>query len=576
MEEILKLERLKLPNASGTASNENVFREISKQTGTLIFWESGCKSPPMRKEPCIKITGPEESVRKAKEMLLDRMEIQSNRVVMKMDVTHLEHPSLIGKGGKLIQKVMDCTGCHIHFPDGNKCTTSIKSNHVPIYGDPMSVERARVMIRALIPIQLFFEVPASSCFAPILESFPPESKFLASPFGLMVYSAPSPTGPIVIVRCNQDQFPNLRKEIVTLMEFICCTNGANLPPVHILTDIVHQHIPFVRGPHNCNVEATMKKTGADISFPLIDKKISVKITGNLDCVYMAWQEVMNLLPVSVSFDVNETREVKGEYIDSLKDCGITVFTRPKTKYFIKNVNLRGPEKFSKQMLQFRQRLLRLPTLAFNPDIQDINLASNFQTSLIQQNSPNVVPSPVSSMVSKNLLTEISQLTDYYMQPNPFASMPSTHDENYMESILTNKTTLNENDVDLGAKAAESLKLEDYFLSDDWFKNIPSNSVNQALADLNLSPSSLSSDQSMESKASADPCNLFISEKNSESLAEDYYRKKVQAAKAMRRPIKSIDFPSSSIEYVGGYGFSQSMPASVIKKAAQTSIILIIM
>ncbi|KAG8177015.1 hypothetical protein JTE90_006957, partial [Oedothorax gibbosus] len=91
--------------------------------------------------------------------------------------------------------------------------------------------------------------------------------------------------------------------------------------------------------------------------------------------------------------------------------------------------------------------------------------------------------------------------------------------------------------------------------------------NQALADLNLSPSSLSSDQSMESKASADPCNLFISEKNSESLAEDYYRKKVQAAKAMRRPIKSIESAQVPSSMWAGYGFSQSMPASVIKEAA---------
>lgn len=56
---------------------------------------------------------------------------QNNRVVMKMDVTHLEHPSLIGKGGELIKKVMGSTGCHIHFPDGNiKCTGPEKSNHV--------------------------------------------------------------------------------------------------------------------------------------------------------------------------------------------------------------------------------------------------------------------------------------------------------------------------------------------------------------------------------------------------------------------------------------------------------------
>ncbi|CAL1261125.1 unnamed protein product, partial [Larinioides sclopetarius] len=80
-------------------------------------------------------------------MLLERLEIQSNRVVMKMEVTHMEHPSLIGKGGKLIKKVMEATGCHIHFPDANKINKLEKKNQVSIYGDPTNVERARVMIR---------------------------------------------------------------------------------------------------------------------------------------------------------------------------------------------------------------------------------------------------------------------------------------------------------------------------------------------------------------------------------------------------------------------------------------------
>lgn len=47
-----------------------------------------------------------------------------------MDISHQEHPSLIGKKGILIKKIMQETNCHIHFPDGNKISVNEKSNQV--------------------------------------------------------------------------------------------------------------------------------------------------------------------------------------------------------------------------------------------------------------------------------------------------------------------------------------------------------------------------------------------------------------------------------------------------------------
>ena len=55
---------------------------------------------------------------------------QSNRVTLKMDVSHTEHSHVIGKGGNNIKKVMQQTGCHIHFPDSNRGSTGEKSNQV--------------------------------------------------------------------------------------------------------------------------------------------------------------------------------------------------------------------------------------------------------------------------------------------------------------------------------------------------------------------------------------------------------------------------------------------------------------
>ncbi len=47
-----------------------------------------------------------------------------------MDVSHTEHSHVIGKGGNNIKKVMQETGCHIHFPDSNRNTQAEKSNQV--------------------------------------------------------------------------------------------------------------------------------------------------------------------------------------------------------------------------------------------------------------------------------------------------------------------------------------------------------------------------------------------------------------------------------------------------------------
>lgn len=56
--------------------------------------------------------------------------LQSTRVTLKMDVSHMEHSHVIGKGGCNIKQVMQESGCHIHFPDSNRNNQAEKSNQV--------------------------------------------------------------------------------------------------------------------------------------------------------------------------------------------------------------------------------------------------------------------------------------------------------------------------------------------------------------------------------------------------------------------------------------------------------------
>lgn len=78
---------------------------------------------------------------------------QNNRVTMKLDVSYTDHSHIIGKGGLTIKRVMEETGCHIHFPDSNRSNHQDKSNQVSIAGEMGSVERARARVRVRFLVQ---------------------------------------------------------------------------------------------------------------------------------------------------------------------------------------------------------------------------------------------------------------------------------------------------------------------------------------------------------------------------------------------------------------------------------------
>ncbi|CAG10078.1 unnamed protein product [Tetraodon nigroviridis] len=152
--------KLLLETASSGISGR-VYSQIMDETQTQIAWPSklkiGAKS---KKDPHIKVCGRRENVREAKDRIMSVLDTKSNRVTLKMDVSHTEHSHVIGKGGNNIKGVMEETGCHIHFPDSNRNNQAEKSNQVSIAGQPGGVEAARVKIRELLPLVLSFELPA--------------------------------------------------------------------------------------------------------------------------------------------------------------------------------------------------------------------------------------------------------------------------------------------------------------------------------------------------------------------------------------------------------------------------------
>lgn len=117
-----KLEELLLQASKDDTENaEEFFTQIMQETNATVVWPSklkiGAKS---KKDPLIKVFGLKSAVLQAKERIMKALDTKSQRVTLKMDVSHTEHSHVIGKGGINVQRVMQETGCHIHFPDSNR------------------------------------------------------------------------------------------------------------------------------------------------------------------------------------------------------------------------------------------------------------------------------------------------------------------------------------------------------------------------------------------------------------------------------------------------------------------------
>ena len=84
---------------NGYQNGETFFQGVMDKTSTTVTWPSklkiGAKS---KKDPHVKVIGHVDNVKKAKELILDKLDARSSRVTLKMDVPHTEHSHVIGKG----------------------------------------------------------------------------------------------------------------------------------------------------------------------------------------------------------------------------------------------------------------------------------------------------------------------------------------------------------------------------------------------------------------------------------------------------------------------------------------------
>lgn len=370
-EERFRIDRKKLEQMLQAAtegrghSGEEFFQKIMDETSTFITWPSkiklGAKS---RKDPHIRICGKPDNIKEARQRVMACLDTKSNRVTIKMDVSHTEHSHVIGKGGNNIKRVMQETGCHIHFPDSNRNTAGEKSNQVSITGHPEGVEKARQKIRTLLPVVLQFEIPNTGLPIPDLNS--PMIQHLVQVYGISiqfkqrakVYSTSC------TVRGSADNTDGLKTGMQSLMNHIA---GTQLPATTQI-EIAPQHHNYMLTKAGVNVTSITQATGARVIFPdptALPKKSTVYISGNVDSVIMARHKLMGCLPLLLMFDTKDESPVGTN--DSLgiaklmETLDISINIKSKPKQPSKTVIIKSIECNIYNMFEARGKLLGLET-----------------------------------------------------------------------------------------------------------------------------------------------------------------------------------------------------------------------
>ncbi|KAK6487577.1 protein bicaudal C-like protein 1-B-like [Huso huso] len=359
-----KLEVMLLAATEGKVNGgEDFFQKVMEETKTQIAWPSklkiGAKS---KKDPHIKVSGKKDNVKEAKEKIMSVLDTKSNRVTLKMDVSHTEHSHVIGKGGNNIKKVMEETGCHIHFPDSNRNNQAEKSNQVSIAGQPIGVEAARARIRELLPLVLMFELPA--IIQPNPDPNSPAVQHISQTYNISVSFKQRSRmyGATGIVRGSQNNTTAVKRGTALLLDHLA-GSLANAISVSTQLDIAPQHHLFMMGRNGSNIKHIMQRTGAQIHFPDPNnpqKKSTVYLQGTIDSVCLARQYLMGCLPLVLMFDIKEDIEVEPPCITQLMEqLDVFISIKPKPKQPSKSVIVKSVERNALNMYEARKCLLGL-------------------------------------------------------------------------------------------------------------------------------------------------------------------------------------------------------------------------
>ncbi|KDR18180.1 hypothetical protein L798_06930, partial [Zootermopsis nevadensis] len=364
-----KLEHMILGDDEALEPADSFFQKIMVMTNTYIMWPSrlkiGAKS---KKDPHVRVAGRREDVKVAKDKVMEVLDTRSNRVTMKLDVSYTDHSHIIGKGGLTIKKVMEETGCHIHFPDSNRSNLNEKSNQVSIAGELEGVEQARARVRKLTPLIFSFELPIVGMLQPLPDNNSPYLRSIQEKYNVhvMFRNRPKLYGTMVVIKGCEWEVAMV-KEATLLVIHHMCESLATQVQVHMTLEISPQHHSIVLGKNSNNLKQIMQQTSTQIMFPDAGdpnipnlKKSNICITGTIHNVYLARQQLMGSLPVVLMFDLPEDMVVDTDQVSRLMQIlDVFISIRRKPKQNVVSVIIKGIERNATNVYEARSKLLGL-------------------------------------------------------------------------------------------------------------------------------------------------------------------------------------------------------------------------
>lgn len=400
-------------------SAEEFFTNIMEETTTYVSWPCRLKiGAKTKKDPHIRIVGKMADVLKAKDKVMARLDSRGSRVIMKMDVSYTDHSFIIGRGGNNIKRIMEETATHIHFPDSNRSNPTEKSNQVSLCGSMEGVERARAMVRISTPLLISFELPILAPGKAPPDNETPFVKEVEKEFNVQVIFSTRPKlhSSLVLVKGSEKEELKVKEATRRLMDFMC-ENIANQIPVQMQLEISTQHHPIVLGRASGNLREIMSRTGTQIMFPDANdvnikpiKRSQVTITGTINGVYLARQQLIGNLPIALIFDYPENTVDSEEIAKLMYSHDVFISVRQKSRQSTLCIVIKGIEKFISNIYEARHQLLKCTGPKVAAEVPRSYLGPNEQA----QNSQNV-----SQLLAGPTPQPFSPLSP--INPIPFAS-----------------------------------------------------------------------------------------------------------------------------------------------------------
>lgn len=393
LEEMIKLEGY----CETMNKAEWFFANLMKESLVHVSWPCRLKiGAKTRKDPHVRIIGRKEDVLRVKDKVMAVLDAKGNRVIMKMDVSYTDHSYIIGRGGNNIKRIMDETQTHIHFPDSNRSNPTEKSNQVSLCGSLEGVEKARSLVRDSTPLLLSFELPIMFPGAPTYDNNTPFIKEMEKQYGVQVIFSARPKlhSSMVLVKGCEKEHKNVIDATRRIIEYMFEDQA---PHRHVIMhlEITTSHHPIVLGKNAQNLREIMQRTNTIIIFqdsndanvkPI--KRSQVTISGPINGVYLARQQLLGNIPVTVIFDYPDIN-IDSETIKELMAAhDVFISSRPKARQSTMCIVIKGIEKFITNIYDARHELLKLTSDRIIADIPPTyygpNDMTNFKDSSVAQ------------------------------------------------------------------------------------------------------------------------------------------------------------------------------------------------